>query len=87
MKKCVLLLASVLLILGLLAGCGNAAEVETTATEAPATEQATISTETSVTERTTAPNETEADEETAMAILESNRKHYTALEYFPYIYF
>ena len=27
------------------------------------------------------------DEETAMAILESNRKHYTALEYFPYIYF
>ena len=27
------------------------------------------------------------DEETANAILESNRKHHTALEYFPYIFF
>ena len=32
-------------------------------------------------------NDEPIDEETAMAILESNRKHYTALEYFPYIYF
>lgn len=32
-------------------------------------------------------NDAPIDEETAMAILESNRKHYTALEYFPYIYF
>ena len=32
-------------------------------------------------------NDAPVDEETAMAILESNRKHYTALEYFPYIYF
>ena len=32
-------------------------------------------------------NDTPIDEETAMAILESNREHYTALEYFPYIYF
>ena len=32
-------------------------------------------------------NDEPIDEETAMAILESNRKHYTALEYFPYLYF
>lgn len=32
-------------------------------------------------------NDDPIDEETAMAILESNRKHYTALEYFPYLYF
>ena len=32
-------------------------------------------------------NDEPIDEETAMAILESNRKHYTVLEYFPYIYF
>ena len=32
-------------------------------------------------------NDEPIDEETAMAILESNRKYYTALEYFPYLYF
>ena len=32
-------------------------------------------------------NDTPIDEETANAILESNRSHYTALEYFPYIYY
>ena len=32
-------------------------------------------------------NDEPIDEETANAILESNRKHYTALELFPYIYF
>lgn len=32
-------------------------------------------------------NDQPIDEETANAILESNRKHYTALEYFPYIFF
>ena len=32
-------------------------------------------------------NDEPIDEETANAILESNRKHYTALEYFPYIFF
>ena len=32
-------------------------------------------------------NDDHIDEETAMAILESNRKHYTALEYYPYLYF
>ena len=32
-------------------------------------------------------NDEPIDKETAMAILESNRKHYTALEYFLYIYF
>ena len=32
-------------------------------------------------------NDTPIDEETANTILESNRKHYTALEYFPYSFF
>lgn len=32
-------------------------------------------------------NDEPIDEETANAILESNRKHYTALEYFPYIFY
>ena len=32
-------------------------------------------------------NDQPLDEETATAILESNRKLYTALEYFPYIFF
>ena len=32
-------------------------------------------------------NDTPVDEETANAILETNRIHYTALEYFPYIYY
>ena len=32
-------------------------------------------------------NDEHIDEETARAILESNRKHYTALEYFPYIFY
>ena len=32
-------------------------------------------------------NDDPIDEETANAILESNRKHYIALEYFPYIFF
>ena len=32
-------------------------------------------------------NDEPIDEATATAIMESNRKHYTALEYFPYIYF
>ena len=32
-------------------------------------------------------NDQPIDEETANAILESNRNHYTALEYFPYIFF
>ena len=32
-------------------------------------------------------NDTPVDEETASAILETNRIHYTALEYFPYIYY
>ena len=32
-------------------------------------------------------NDTPVDEATANSILESNRSHYTALEYFPYIYF
>ena len=34
-----------------------------------------------------ASNDMPIDEETASSILESNRKHYTALEYFPYIFF
>ena len=63
MNKHILSFISLLLMVALITGCGNAAEVETTATEAPATEQATISTETSVTEQTTAPNETEAEED------------------------
>ena len=32
-------------------------------------------------------NDEPIDEETASAILESNRNHYTALEYFPYIFY
>ena len=32
-------------------------------------------------------NDEPIDEATASAILESNRKHYTALEYFPYLYY
>ena len=32
-------------------------------------------------------NDVPIDEATAEAILESNRKHYTALEYFPYIFY
>lgn len=32
-------------------------------------------------------NDTPIDEETAEAILANNRSHYTALEYFPYIYY
>ena len=32
-------------------------------------------------------NDEPIDEETANAILESNRQHYTALEYFPYIFY
>ena len=32
-------------------------------------------------------NDEHIDEETANAIIEANRAHYTALEYFPYIYF
>ena len=32
-------------------------------------------------------NDAPIDEETANAILDSNRKHYTALEYFPYIFY
>lgn len=32
-------------------------------------------------------NDVPIDEETANAILDTNRKYYTALEYFPYIYF
>lgn len=34
-----------------------------------------------------ASNDQPIDEETADAILESNRTHYTALEYFPYLYY
>ena len=32
-------------------------------------------------------NDEPIDEETANAILDANRKHYTALEYFPYIFY
>ena len=32
-------------------------------------------------------NDSSIDEDTAYAILESNRGHYTALEYFPYLYY
>ena len=34
-----------------------------------------------------ASNDDPIDEDTAYAILESNRSHYTAVEYFPYIYY
>ena len=50
MKKCVLLFASVLLIFGLFAGCGNAETVETSVPE-----------ESTVTQTTTATQETEED--------------------------
>ena len=51
MKKFVCMFAFVLLMFGLLAGCGNAPDAET------------IAPETSASEQTTVPNETEAEEE------------------------
>ena len=63
MSKHILSFISQLLIVALITGCGNAAEVETTGTEPPATEQVTISTEAPVAEQTTAPNETETEED------------------------
>ena len=63
MKRYVLLFVSVLLVMAMLAGCGKAADAETTGTEALATEQATVSTEAPVPEQTIVPNETEAEED------------------------
>ena len=70
MNKHIFHLASLLLIVALLAGCGNAPAAETAATEqatvsteAPATQQTTIPTEAPATQQTTVPNETEAGED------------------------
>ena len=57
MKKCYYVFW-LLLIVAMLAGCGNAPVAELTATEAP-----TVSTEAPVPEQTTVPNETEAEED------------------------
>ena len=62
MKKCIYIFASMLLIFSLLVGCGKQTDTETTATEAPTTEQATITTDASVPEETTVETETESAE-------------------------
>ena len=63
MKKRNLVCAVFVLMVVMLAGCGNAPGAETTVTEALATEQATVSTEAPIAEQTTVPNETEAEED------------------------
>jgi hypothetical protein len=78
------------LIVVLLAGCGNAPDAETTATESPASEQATVSTEVPAAQQTTVPNETEAEEDIVyegdafshyidVAYAEQIGRYYTAL--------
>ena len=62
MKKCIYNFASMLLIFSLIVGCGKQTDTETTATEAPTTEQATITTDASVPEETTVETETESAE-------------------------
>ena len=70
MNKHIFHFVLLLLIVALLAGCGNAPAAETTATEqatvsteAPATQQTTVPTEAPATQQTTVPNETEAEED------------------------
>ena len=90
MNKNILYFVLLLLIVVLLAGCGNAPDAETTVTEAPAAEQATVSTEAPAAQQTTVPNETEAEEDIVyegdafsyyidVAYAEQIGRYYTAL--------
>ena len=63
MKKHFLFIVPILLVMAMLASCGNVPDVETTITEAPTAERATVSTEAPVAEQTPVPNETEAEED------------------------
>lgn len=63
MNKNIFTFISLLLVVVILVGCGNAPDAEATATEALAAEQTTVSTETPVPEQTAVPNETETEED------------------------
>ena len=63
MNKNIFTFILLLLVVVILAGCGNSSDVETAATEGLAAEQTTAATDAPAPEQTTAPNETEAEED------------------------